>query len=79
MTPNPFEERARAVKAFKISRVLVRAVRNTDYPADRLPTATQAERDAAARLAEVRSPSERTWDLAVALTNEWLASDSVPA
>lgn len=69
---NPWEHRARSVKAFKISRILVRTCRDTGFDPARLADANEIERARAARIANVPYPSEATWAEAVALTEATL-------
>lgn len=73
---NPYEERARAIKSFKLARVIVRACR-TDPDADLLGgfAACSDDDDARVRtafLARVPLPSDQTWEVATALAAEWL-------
>ena len=58
---NPYEERARATKAFKLARVL----RLADVDADTYRHADDDFRAYVARKAKVREPSDASWQLAI--------------
>lgn len=67
-----FEARARAVKAFRIARVL--------YDVEAVDTlrwldANQMQRDRVATVAKVNPPSEQTWRIAVALLGDMRNAD----
>lgn len=57
--PNPWEQAARAAKAGKLVAVCLRA----GMTAAQAERATEAQRRLAARIAQVRTPSEATWAL----------------
>lgn len=66
-----WEDRARAIKAFRIARALRRA----DLPAADWRDAPESIRDRAAEQADVRAPSDRTWQIAVDLLEQWQEAD----
>ena len=70
---NEHEARARARKAYRIARVLVRAVRDHGQSLDDYEAAGEPVRETAARVARVRKPSTETWAQAVAIAREQLA------
>lgn len=69
-SPNPWEYRARAVKAYKIARVL----RTVPMDADAWRAAAPHTRERVAELAQVKYPSDLTWEAAIdvlaAMTDE---------
>ncbi len=75
--PNVHEERARARKAFRLSRVLVRAMEDhPEFTIEDVEDATPETRLAAARVAGVREPSDRTWAVMCDLLREQRGSVS---
>ena len=86
--PNPYAERARARKAHRISRVIVRLVRDADLvPGNPLRTVEDyrevpkplrdriTEEASRNGVANLRPPSRRTWEMACDLADEWLRAD----
>lgn len=73
---NPHESRARARKSFKIARVVVRACREAGLTVAAVEHASASEREAAARIAGTRPPSDETWQVVVGLVDAWLAEDA---
>jgi hypothetical protein len=70
---NEHEARARAVKSFKIARVLVRLCRRFPrYDDVSLADADEHVREAVAKLAGVNPPSDETWTQALELLRVWL-------
>jgi len=70
---NPWEERARAIKAYKMARVVVRAVRETGLPFVKVENATIRERLKVAELAGVSPSSDVTWEMMLGIASEMLA------
>jgi hypothetical protein len=73
MAPNPYEEQARAVKAFKLARAARRLMRETDLPIEAFTNADEEARKRFARFAGVqskRAPSEATWQIMLALLRD---------
>lgn len=74
MGESPFEDRARAIKASKIVRVLRRVIdADPTITIDDLAHADDTFRHRVADLAKVRVPSERSWAVALAILHEQMA------
>lgn len=72
---NEHEERARATKAFRLSRVIVRAIRNDEtglLTIESMRDVDDSFRRRIAALAETNPPSPTTWTMAVDLAAETL-------
>jgi hypothetical protein len=70
---NEYEARGRALKAFKLARVLVRLCqRFPQYDDTTLAHASTEARAKAASMAHVKAPSDATWDQALELLRVWL-------
>ncbi len=67
---NPYEERARAIKAYRLSRVMLRTIVEHDHTVEDVRNADAHTRKLAARVAGCRPPSDATWDLVCALLAE---------
>lgn len=67
MTPNPWEEKMRARKAYLVARVLLHLVEDSeDVSVDDLVGVDEAFRDRVGKLAQTKSlPSKKTWGIAV--------------
>lgn len=66
MVENQWEARGRAVKGYKIARVLLRLL-EAGTTAEEIETMSDSLRERAARLAGVKPPSRQTWEIATAL------------
>ena len=62
-----YQERARALKAYRLARVLCAAA---DVPPEEWADATPGIRDRVAVIAQTRKPSDLTWRMAVDLLEE---------
>lgn len=69
---NPYERRSRAVKAFRLARVVVHASAAAGLDAAAWLDAPAPLRSRVAALAGTRPPSDETWRAAVAIAAETL-------
>jgi hypothetical protein len=71
---NPYRDRARAVKAYKLARVATLMLREQpELPIEALEGASVGQRARIAELAGVHEPSDATWTVTIGLVREMLA------
>lgn len=79
MDGNIHEERARAVKAFKLARICEHMMGiNPDITVAHMAQCDEVMRLRVARAARVRVPSEATWELVIEMLHAFARRDATP-